>query len=480
MNSPELNSADIATQIEAQYAHMKKVQLREGMPSAAVRKDRLQRCIDLLVDHKDELSSALEQDFGGRSPNLTQLSEIMQGTGHYKHAIKNVEKYMKADKRSAPFPIGLLGSRAELHYQPKGVVGIMSPWNFPIAMVFVPLCNAITAGNRAIIKPSEFNPATAEMIKALIGQYFSSDEVTVFTGGAEVGAAFSTVPFDHLFFTGASSIGQKVMEAAAKNLTPVTLELGGKSPALIDAAYPIELAAERIISGKGMNSGQVCVSPDYVFVPEQELEAFIASSRETFISQFATVMGNPDYTAMINDRHYGRIVSYLDEARAAGVRIESLSEDGLTEGDRRIPIQLVINPSDDLRIMQDEIFGPLIVIKTYTNEQDCIDFINTRPSPLAFYYFGEDKKKQQRVLDNTLSGGATINNVTMHVSCYDLPFGGVGNSGMGSYHGIEGFKTFSHGRSVFRQGKLDLAKLAGTLPPYGEKVKKILAGQIKK
>lgn len=480
MNSPELNSADIATQIEAQYAHMKKVQLREGMPSAAVRKDRLQRCIDLLVDHKDELSSALEQDFGGRSPNLTQLSEIMQGTGHYKHAIKNVEKYMKADKRSAPFPIGLLGSRAELHYQPKGVVGIMSPWNFPIAMVFVPLCNAITAGNRAIIKPSEFNPATAEMIKALMGKYFSSDEVTVFTGGAEVGAAFSTVPFDHLFFTGASSIGQKVMEAAAKNLTPVTLELGGKSPALIDAAYPIELAAERIISGKGMNSGQVCVSPDYVFVPEQELEAFIASSRETFISQFATVMGNPDYTAMINDRHYGRIVSYLDEARAAGVRIESLSEDGLTEGDRRIPIQLVINPSDDLRIMQDEIFGPLIVIKTYTNEQDCIDFINTRPSPLAFYYFGEDKKKQQRVLDNTLSGGATINNVTMHVSCYDLPFGGVGNSGMGSYHGIEGFKTFSHGRSVFRQGKLDLAKLAGTLPPYGEKVKKILAGQIKK
>lgn len=475
-----MNGIDITAQIEAQYIHMKQVQLREGIPSAAVRKDRLQRCINLLVDHKDELSKALEQDFGGRSPNLTQLSEIMQGTGHYKHALKHVEKYMKAEKRSAPFPIGLLGSRAELHYQPKGVVGIMSPWNFPIAMVFVPLCNAITAGNRAIIKPSEFNPATAELIKTLIEQTFSSDEVAVFTGGAEVGAAFSAVPFDHLFFTGASSIGQKVMEAAAKNLTPVTLELGGKSPALIDAAYPIELAAERIISGKGMNAGQVCISPDYVFVPEQGLEAFITTSREIFASQFATVMGNPDYTAVVNDRHYARLVSYLEEARAAGVRIEPLCDEALVAGDRRIPITLVINPSDELRIMKDEIFGPLMVIKTYSNEQDCIDFINERPSPLAFYYFGEDKQKQQQMLDQTLSGGVTINNVTMHVSCYDLPFGGVGNSGMGSYHGIEGFKTFSHGRSVFRQGKLDLAKLAGTLPPYGEKVKKVLASQIKK
>lgn len=475
-----MNSPDIAAQLQIQFAHMKQQQLAEGIPDAATRKDRLQRVINLLVDNKDILSTTLSDDFGGRSPNLTQLSEIMQGSGHYKHAIKNLDKWMKVEKRPAPFPMGLMGSRTEIRYQPKGVVGIMSPWNFPIAMVFDPLCNALAAGNRAMVKPSEFNPKTAELLKSLIGQYFSEDEVYVITGGAEVGAAFSAVPFDHLLFTGATSIGQKVMEAAAKNLTPVTLELGGKSPVIIDADYPIELAAERIVSGKGMNAGQVCVSPDYVFVPEASLEAFIKQARETFLSQFPTVIGNPDYTAIVNDRHYARISSYIDEAKAAGVRVEALGTEPLTEGDRRIPIHLLINPSDDSRVMRDEIFGPVIVIKTYNALQDCIHYINARPSPLAFYYFGNDKNKQQQVLDQTLSGGVTINNVTMHVSSSDLPFGGVGQSGMGSYHGIEGFKTFSHARGVFRQGKIDLAKLAGTLPPYTDKVKKLLESQIKK
>lgn len=475
-----MNSPDIAAQLQMQFSQMKQKQLADGIPDAAMRKDRLQRCIDLLVDNREALAQALDEDFGGRSPNLSQMSEVMQGLAHYKHAMKNIEKWMKVEKRPAPFPMGLMGSRTEIRYQPKGVIGIMSPWNFPVAMVFNPLCNALAAGNRAMIKPSEFNPKTAELIRTLIEKYFSPDEVYVITGGAEVGAAFCSVPFDHLLFTGATSIGQKVMEAAAKNLTPVTLELGGKSPIIIDKDYPIELAAERIISGKGMNAGQVCISPDYVFVPEAGLEAFINTCRENFVAQFPTVIGNPDYTAVVNDRHYARISGYIDEAKAAGVRVEAMGSEPLTEGDRRIPIHIIVNPADELRCMQDEIFGPVMVVKTYNSEQDCIDYINARPSPLAFYYFSNDKAKQDRVLNQTLSGGVTINNVTMHVSAYDLPFGGVGQSGIGHYHGIEGFKTFSHARGVFRQGKIDLAKLAGTLPPYTDKVKKMLDSQIKK
>ncbi len=475
-----MNSPDIAAQLQMQFSQMKQKQLADGIPDAAMRKDRLQRCIDLLVDNREALAQALDEDFGGRSPNLSQMSEVMQGLAHYKHAMKNIEKWMKVEKRPAPFPMGLMGSRTEIRYQPKGVIGIMSPWNFPVAMVFNPLCNALAAGNRAMIKPSEFNPKTAELIRTLIEKYFSPDEVYVITGGAEVGAAFCSVPFDHLLFTGATSIGQKVMEAAAKNLTPVTLELGGKSPIIIDKDYPIELAAERIISGKGMNAGQVCISPDYVFVPEAGLEAFINTCRENFVAQFPTVIGNPDYTAVVNDRHYARISGYIDEAKAAGVRVEAMGSEPLTEGDRRIPIHIIVNPADELRCMQDEIFGPVMVVKTYNSEQDCIDYINARPSPLAFYYFSNDKAKQDRVLNQTLSGGVTINNVTMHVSAYDLPFGGVGQSGIGHYHGIEGFKTFSHARGVFRQGKIDLAKLAGTLPPYTDTVKKMLDSQIQK
>ena len=475
-----MNSPDVASTLQIQFTQMKQKQLAEGIPSAAVRKDRLQRCIDLLVDNKDTLPDALNEDYGGRSPNLTQMSEIMQGIAHYKHALKNLDKWMKVEKRPAPFPMGLLGSRTEIRYQPKGVVGIMAPWNFPMAMVFNPLCNALAAGNRAMVKPSEFNPKTAALIEELIGKYFSPDEVYAVNGGPEVGAAFSAIPFDHLLFTGATTIGQKVMEAAATNLTPVTLELGGKSPVIIDADYDITLAAERIINGKIMNSGQVCISPDYVFVPESGLESFIDTARSTFATMFPTVLGNPDYTAVVNDRHYERITGYINEAQAAGARVESLGSEALQAGDRRVPVHLVINPDDQLGVMRDEIFGPILVVKTYRDVESCINYINARPTPLAFYYFGDDKARQNHVLDSTLSGGATVNNVTMHVGSCDLPFGGVGKSGIGNYHGIEGFKTFSHARSVFRQGKIDLAKIAGTLPPYTDKIEKMLDGQIKK
>ncbi len=460
---------------------LKQAQLSAGIPSAEERKARLQKAIDLLVDHQQALADALDEDYGGRSPYLTLMSEVLQPLGHLKEAQKQLHKWMKPEKRKAPFPMGLFGSKAELRYQPKGVVGIMSPWNYPIAMVMNPLCNALAAGNRAMVKPSEFNPKTAALLEKLLHEYFADDEVVVINGGPEVGAAFAELPFNHLFFTGAGGIGSKVMEAASRNLTPVTLELGGKSPVIVGKSASIIGAASSIITGKCMNAGQACVSPDYVFVPQDDVEQFIDVCRANFVSQFPSVLKNRDYTAVINDRHYQRIIGYLREAEEAGVRIDNLSGEPIMEGSRRVPLQIVVNPDDSLAVMREEIFGPIMVVKGYADVVDVINYINARPAPLALYYYGTDAAEKELVLNHTLSGGVSVNNVMMHVACSDLPFGGVGASGMGNYHGREGFRTFSHARGVYTEGKVNLAKLAGTLPPYQpEKLKKMLAAQIKK
>ncbi len=476
-----MNTAVTPDTMNLQLARLRKAQRADAYPSAAVRKERLQRCIDMLVDHQDELVNALDADYGGRSPYLSKMSEILQPIGHLKHAIKNVDKWMKPEKRAAMFPMGLFGGRARIEYQPLGVVGIMSPWNFPLAMIFHPLANALAAGNRAMIKPSEFNPRTADLVEKLFGEYFSEDEIVVVNGGPEAGAAFSALDLDHIIFTGATSIGRMVMQAASQNLTPVTLELGGKSPTIISKAADIDKAAEMITAGKTMNAGQVCLSPDYVFVPEDKLEQFISKTKEVFKSMFPTVSGNSDYVAVINERHYERITGYIEEARAAGTRIEPLADDAYTPEEQRIPIHLIVNPDESLRVMQDEIFGPIMILKPYRELDDCIDYIADHPHPLGLYYFGDDKAEQDYVLKNTQSGGVTINDVLMHVSNIDLPFGGVGNSGIGNYQGLEGFKTFSHARSVYKQGFVNLPKLAGTNPPYDSaKLDKLFAGQIKK
>ena len=474
----------IATPIEqdlnATLERLRAAQRKGGIPDAALRKRRLQKAVDLLVDHQDAIVRALDQDYAGRPEVLTLASELMMPISHLKDAIKHLDKWMKPERRKVAFPLGLFGARAELRYQPKGVVGIMSPWNFPIAMIMNPLATALAAGNRVMIKPSEFNPATAELLAELFPKYFEEDEVVVVTGGPEVGAAFSALPLNHILFTGATSIGRKVMEAASRNLTPVTLELGGKSPTIVGRSADLTDTAARIASGKANNAGQVCLSPDYVFVPNESLEAFVDTCRETFRTQFPTVLGNADYTAMINDRHYARMQMYLDEARSSGVRVENMGTEEPKDGDRRIPVHVVVNPGDDLTLMTDEIFGPILVVKGYDQLGECIDFINARPTPLGLYYFGKDDAEKEQVLSNTLSGGVTVNEVIMHVSCVDLPFGGVGDSGIGHYHGREGFKTFSHARGVFTEGKLNLAKLGGALPPYGDRAKKMLGSQIKK
>ncbi|MDJ0865537.1 MAG: coniferyl aldehyde dehydrogenase [Myxococcota bacterium] len=470
----------IETDLNAKLESLRAAQLSGGIPSVAVRKARLQKCIDLLVDNQEAIVRTLDADYAGRPEPLTLMSEVMMPINHLKDALKNVSRWMKPERRKAPFPLGLFGARAELRYQPKGVVGIMSPWNFPMAMIFNPLSNALAAGNRVMIKPSEFNPATVDLLEELFPKYFAEDEVALVTGGPEVGAAFSRLPLDHILFTGATSIGRKVMEAASRNLTPVTLELGGKSPVIVSSSADIGEAASRIITGKCNNAGQVCLSPDYAFVPAGSVDAFIDTCRETLRAQYPTVLGNRDYTAMINDRHYARINMHLAEAREAGLRVENLGTEEPKEGDRRIPVHLVVDPGEELAVMNDEIFGPILVVKSYEIIDECVTYINARPTPLGLYYFGKDRAEKERVLESTRSGGVTVNEVIMHVACVDMPFGGVGNSGIGNYHGREGFKTFSHARGVYTEGKLNLAKLAGSLPPYGDKVKRMLASQIKK
>lgn len=473
--------SEIEQQMQAALARLKQDHLAGGLASAQLRIARLQKLVDLLVDHQGALADALDEDYGGRSPYLTLMSEVMQPLGHVKQAQKHLKKWMKGEKRKPPFPSGLFGAKAEVRYQPKGVVGIMAPWNYPIAMIINPLCNAIAAGNRAMIKPSEFNPKTAALMQTLLHEYFPDGEVVVVNGGPEVGASFAALPFDHLFFTGAGGIGRKVMEAAAANLTPVTLELGGKSPVIVGRSASIIDAAARIVTGKCMNSGQACVSPDYVFVPQDDVEAFINNCRATFVTQFPSVLKNRDYTAVINERHYNRIMGYLREAEESGARIENMSGEPPMAGNHRIPLHVVVNPDDSLQLMREEIFGPIMVVKGYADVVDVVNYINARPRPLALYYFGNDATEREQVLGNTLSGGVSVNETLMHVACSDLPFGGVGASGMGNYHGREGFKTFSHARGVYTEGKINLARLAGTLPPYNiEKLKKMLAGQIRK
>jgi coniferyl-aldehyde dehydrogenase len=455
----------------------------EGPVALETRIDRIDRCIALLVDNQDAICEAVNQDFGCRSKYVTLMTDIMNSVGSLKFVKKNLKKWMKPEKRTPFMPMNFLGAKAFIHYQPKGVVGIMTPWNVPVNMIFSPLADVLGAGNRAMIKPSEYTPNTARVVERLFQQYFEESEVAVVTGGPEVGAAFSALPLDHIIFTGATTIGRLVMKAAAENMVPITLELGGKSPVVVSSDCDINVAAERIITGKAMNGGQLCVSPDYCFVPQSKVEAFIRRCREVIAEQFPTVQGNPDFVSCINERHYDRVKGYIEEARENGARIVPLCPEGEAFSSReehKIALHLIVDPTDSLTCMQDEIFGAVLNVKAYSDLDAVIDFINARERPLALYYFGNDKAEQQRVIRETISGGVSVNAVTMHVACDDLPFGGIGHSGIGNYRGRDGFRTFSHARSVYLEGFVDMAKLAGTLPPYGQKIDKMLSSQIKK
>ncbi len=457
--------------------------LREGVVTAEVRSDRLERAISLLKTHEKRLVEAMDADFGHRSEHQSLFTDVAGSVGPLRHAQKHLARWMQPEKRKVgPFPLNLLGAKARVEYQPLGVVGVISPWNFPVNLTFTPLAGVLAAGNRCMIKPSEYTPATSEVMAEIFPTAFDELEIAVITGGPQTGADFASLPFDHLLFTGATSIARHVMRAAAENLVPVTLELGGKSPVVVGRSADLQKTTDAIMTGKMLNAGQICLAPDYVFVPEERMDEFVSSTERSVARMYPTLLDNPDYTSVIDQRHFDRLNGYIEEAREAGARVVEVNpagEDFRQQPHHKIPPTLIVDPSDDLKVMQDEIFGPILPVKGYGRVEDAIEYINRKPRPLGLYYFGEDGTEEREVLCHTTSGGVTVNDVIMHVAQEDLPFGGVGPSGMGAYHGFDGFKTFSHAKSVFRQSKFNVAELAGLRPPYGEKMLKAVRQQMR-
>ncbi|MDH4580341.1 coniferyl aldehyde dehydrogenase [Pseudomonas sp. BN415] len=455
------------SQLETLFQRQREAFRANPMPSADQRIQWLNALRDLLLAEKQALIDAISQDFSNRSANETLLAEIMPSLHGIHYAAKRLKKWMKPSRRSVG--LAFQPASAKVVYQPLGVVGVIVPWNYPLYLAIGPLVGALAAGNRVMIKMSESTPATSQLVKDLLARIFPEDLVAVALGEAEVGVAFSRLPFDHLLFTGATSIGKHVMRAAAENLTPVTLELGGKSPAIVSADVPLADAAERIAFGKTMNAGQTCVAPDYVLVPEDRVEGFVEAYRQAVQGFYPQLSDNPDYTAIINERQLGRLKGYLSDAEAKGARLVPLFPE--SQG-RRLPATLVLNATDDMKLMQEEIFGPLLPVVPYRRIEDAFAYINDRPRPLALYYFGYGKSEQQRVLHETHSGGVCLNDTLLHVAQDDMPFGGVGPSGMGHYHGHEGFLTFSKAKGVFIKQRFNAAKMI--YPPYGKAIQKLV------
>ena len=454
----------------------KKAHLRDGPLSVEIRKEWIDRCIALLIKYQNEIVDAISEDFGHRSTESSLLADVAGSIGSLKSAKENIKKWVKPEKRKVtPAILGLLGAKLRVEYQPLGTVGVISPWNFPVTLTFGPLGSIFAAGNRAMIKPSEFTPKTSELMKTMFEEVFTEEEVAVFTGGPDLGEAFSSLPFDHLLFTGATSIAKHVMRAASENLVPVTLELGGKSPVIISKNTNFDMSVKRVMAGKTMNAGQICLAPDYVFIPKDKKEEFISQSKKTVTEMYPSLKDNPDYTSVINQRHYDRLQGYVDEAKEKGfevIEINPSNEDFSQQPHHKIPPTLLLNPSEDMKIMQEEIFGPVLPVKTYKHVSEPVEYINSKDRPLGLYYFGEDTNEKDFVLDNTTSGGVTVNDVISHIQMEDLPFGGVGPSGMGSYHGYDGFKEFSHTKAIYKQTRFNLMKLAGLVPPYKKKEEK--------
>lgn len=476
------SDTNVMARMRAVLERQKQAHIREGAPSAELRIDRINRAIGLIVDYQDEICAALSADFGHRSTDQSIMSDVVGSLGGLKEAKKQLRKWMRAENRSTLFPFNLAGGKSRVAYQPLGTVGLITPWNFPMAMTFSPLAGIFAAGNRVMMKPSEYTPRTAELLARMFSSAFDENEVAVFTGGPEVGQAFSSLPFDHIIFIGATTVGKQIMRAAAENLVPVTLELGGKSPTIISKSSRMQTSTDRIMNGKMLNAGQICLAPDYVYVPKGQEDAFVASAQRSVATMYPTLKENPDYTSVINQRHYDRLQGYVADARSKGARIVEINpanEDFSQQPAHKIPPTLLLDVTEDMKIAQEEIFGPLLMVKSYAGIDEVIDYVNAHPRPLALYYFGDDTPEKQRVLDRTTSGGVAINDVMMHVAMEDLPFGGVGASGMGSYHGYDGFKNFSHARAVYEQGRrFDLGRFMR--PPFTPRLRKILTSQVKR
>lgn len=439
----------------------------ETYPSIKVRKDRLDRLSDLLLTNQKTLIEAVFSDFGYRAEHETRLAEIMASVQSIHYMKSNLRKWMR--KRSRTTAKWFLPARNFLFPQPLGVVGIMAPWNYPINLAVAPAATAIAAGNRVLLRMSEHTPATTELFASLVKSKFDKEELAIFGGNAEFAQSFSSLPLDHLFFTGSTAVGRHVMKAAAENLTPVTLELGGKSPVIISEEYPILEAAERIAWGKGFNAGQTCIAPDYIFLPEGRVPEFVKAYQKFFKERYSANDWS-NYTSIVNAQFYNRLKTMILEAHEKGAQIyqfEAHSE--LGEKVRKLLPTIIVNPPDNSRVMTEEIFGPILPIITYSKRSEVIDKIQTGPRPLALYYFTKNSDFSKQVLQETHSGGVTMNDVLIQFVQEDRPFGGVGASGMGRYHGPEGFDTFSHLKPVCQQrGLAGFTGIKLLYPPHGK------------
>ncbi|MFQ6573937.1 coniferyl aldehyde dehydrogenase [Pseudomonas sp. UM16] len=464
-----LRGAEVSVVLEKQRAAC----LANEPWTAEQRCELIDRAIGLLVDYQEDIVAALAADFGHRSDDFSRLFDVLSPLASMKYTKSKVAEWMRDEPRQTD------RGEAWVRYQPLGVVGILTAWNFPGNMIFNGLAGALAAGNRVMIKLSEFNPNTSALIARIFPTVYAEDEVAIVTGGAEVGQAFCALAFDHLLFTGSSSIGKQVMRAAAENLVPVTLELGGKSPTIISRSADLAAAVKKVITGKLHNAGQICLAPDYVFVAEEKVAEFVSLAKAEVAKLYPTLKSNPDYTSVINARHFQRLQGYLGEARAAGVQVVELNpaqENFADQPHHKIVPTLLINPDDSLKVMQDEIFGPLLPIKPYSDIQEVVAYINSHPRPLGLYYFGNHDAEEAFVLNRTTSGGVCVNDVLRHAGVETLPFGGVGASGMGAYHGFDGFRTFSHAKAVLRAADgPDLMR-----PPYTDQVRQLVGSLIKR
>lgn len=456
---------DYARDMRVVLSRQRSAFLNEGPPTLSQRRADLLKLKSLVLGHQKEIVAALHEDFGHRASHETAIMEVMPLVQAINYQHGHLRRWMRPEKRSVP--MHFQPGRAWIQYQPLGVVGIMSPWNYPLQLALLPLATAIASGNRALIKPSEYTPATSSLLERMLSQEFAQEQVAVFTGDAAVGQAFSALPFDHLVFTGSTPVGRAIMKAASENLVPVTLELGGKSPVIIDGGHPIGHAATSVAHGKLANCGQICIAPDYVMVPEGQEDAFVSAYDAAVRAMYPAGPTSDNYTSIVNERHYRRLLGLLDDARAKGAKIVEVGVTPRNAQQRphNIAPTVVVGATEHMAILQEEIFGPLLPVVTYRTIDEAIRYVNDRPRPLALYFFGSDGPNRRKVLERTTSGNVTVNNTLMHYAQEDLPFGGVGPSGMGAYHGVEGFKALSHAKGVYQQGRWNMS---GVLrPPFG-------------
>jgi coniferyl-aldehyde dehydrogenase len=437
-------------------------------PTYAERVEHLRALEACVLAEKAALAAAVSADFGSRSKVETYMAEVFVVVEGIRYILKNLREWMEPERRATSW--AFLPGSSRLVYQPLGVVGVISPWNYPVQLALAPLAGALAAGNRVMLKPSELTPRTSEILAELLGRALPRPLVDTVVGGPEMGEAFSRLPFDHLVFTGSTRVGKLVMRAAAENLVPVTLELGGKSPTLVLPDFGLDVAAERITFGKLINAGQTCIAPDYVLVPKGQGEAFATAAERAIAKMFPTLEDNGDYTSIVSDRHYDRLARLLAEAEAAGAKLWPVNpaREALPAHKRKLAPTLVLGASDELGLLQEEIFGPVLPVVEYGSLDEAIRYVNARPRPLALYVFGHKTSELDRVLDETISGGVAVNDTLLHIAQDDLPFGGVGPSGMGHYHAREGFEAFSKKKPIFTQARLNAISIMH--PPYGKLV----------